>query len=229
MTDDKRMEEVRERIVGLEKIPANEQFLGHFMAATQRILLDLHDEIRALWPKLDGVGLIWSSILKVMAFTGQRGDEVRNMRWEDVEGSWWTQATNKADRVHRVFLVPTVRAVLDEIGPQREGLVFESRKGIARKSIPNKVLRDLRGASGITDFKPHQLRHTAETEMSMIGVTEEHRRKVLNHAEGGMTRIYGHYDFDREKRAALSRLERHLLVIIEGREAGKVVSIKGER
>ncbi len=66
----------------------------------------------------------------------------------------------------------------------------------------------------------------ATTGMSRIGVSKEHRSKVLNHSEGGIAAHYGHYDFDREKKAALIKLEQVILGILYG-EQGKVVQFPG--
>ena len=147
------------------------------------------------------------------------------MRWEDIEGDWWTQPTNKADRVHRVYLAPSAREIVDHLGPKDSGLVFPNRKGNAHGDVPDHVKSAVRKASGIEDFRPHVLRHTATTEMSRIGVSKEHRSKVLNHSEGGITAQYGHYDFDREKKAALVKLEQAILGILG--EDQKVIVFPG--
>jgi len=136
------------------------------------------------------------------------------MRWQDIEGRWWTQPTNKADRVHRVYLAPTVRRVLDDLGPST-GLVFPNHKGQPFRDISTDAIKDIRKATGIADFHGHMLRHTVATHMSRIKIKKEHRSKVLNHSEGGTTKQYDHYDFDDEKKAALLKLHRHLCGIIE--------------
>ena len=103
--------------------------------------------------------------------------------------------------------------------------MFPNTKSKAHGDVPIYIKKAVRTASGIEDFRPHMLRHTATTEMSRIGVPKEHRSKVLNHSEGGITAHYGHYDFDREKKAALLKLEQAILGILG--EDQKVVPFPG--
>lgn len=185
-------------------------------------------ELIALWPVLDETaGPIWSPVFKLMLFTGQRHDEIRHMRWEHIEDDWWTQPTNKADRVHRVYLSQTARTILGNLSPDENGWVFPNTKGKPYAGIPTMIIQHVRKTSGIADFRPHMFRHTVTTELSRIGIDEKHASRVLNHAEGGVTKRYRHYDFDREKRQALISLERHLLEILSGTSSNDVSWNKG--
>jgi integrase len=53
---------------------------------------------------------------------------------------------------------------------------------------------------------PHDLRRTVETRLAAIGVPKEHRDRVLNHIGNDVgTRHYNKYDYQAEKRDALTR------------------------
>jgi integrase len=182
------------------------------------------DEIRQLWEKLPECGWPWDPILRIMLFTGQRPSEICNMRWSDINGEWWVQPTNKSDRVHTVYLAVAVRDVIAE-QPRDAEFVFSSQDGKPFR-FTNDVRSAIRKAIEIEDFVPYFLRHTVATKLSELGVPKEHRSKVLNHSEGGVTARYGHHDFNREKKAALLKLARHLEGVLGLAESGKVVALR---
>ena len=64
----------------------------------------------------------------------------------------------------------------------------------------------------ITDkpFTPHDLRRTAATHMTSIGVQRLVVSKVLNHVDGGVTAVYDRHAYDAEKREALEKWAAHL-------------------
>ena len=59
----------------------------------------------------------------------------------------------------------------------------------------------------INDITMHDLRRTAGTYMSRMGVPKDVRERILNHGgsrKGSITDgVYNHYEYDAEKRAAL--------------------------
>ena len=50
--------------------------------------------------------------------------------------------------------------------------------------------------------------------MARLGVDRLVISKVLNHAEGGVTKRYDHHRYDAEKRAALDRWALHLQAVV---------------
>jgi integrase len=62
------------------------------------------------------------------------------------------------------------------------------------------------------NFTPHDLRRTAASHMTGMGISRLVVSKLLNHVERGVTAVYDRHSYDQEKRAALeawgSRLER---------------------
>jgi len=53
--------------------------------------------------------------------------------------------------------------------------------------------------------------------------------KVLNHTEDKLTRVYGQYDFDKEKRLALERWARHLAMLYSGQQGAEVIDLEKRR
>ena len=67
---------------------------------------------------------------------------------------------------------------------------------------------------GVTDFTPHDLRRTAATFMSQLGIMDEVIDAVLNHVKQGIIRTYNLNRYDKEKQQALEAWERKLVSII---------------
>jgi integrase len=81
--------------------------------------------------------------------------------------------------------------------------------------------------SGVADFKLHDLRRTAASYMTSIGIPRLVVSKILNHVEQGVTRVYDRHSYDKEKRAALDKWSRRLQSILTGEKA-KVVKLNIE-
>lgn len=71
---------------------------------------------------------------------------------------------------------------------------------------------------GLTfEFRGHDVRRTASTNMTKAGVPRDDVSKILNHVDRGAraTRVYDRYEYDREKRAGLETWARRLQEILE--------------
>jgi len=66
---------------------------------------------------------------------------------------------------------------------------------------------------GIT-FVPHDLRRTAASHMTGMGIPRLVVSKILNHMERGITAVYDRHSYDQEKRKALEAWGRKLKKII---------------
>jgi integrase len=82
---------------------------------TQRDRVLSEDEIRAVWSACDGEPGIIADAFRLMLVTAQRRGEVLSMRWQDVDGGWWTIPAEvaKNGRSHRVPLSPQALAILE--------------------------------------------------------------------------------------------------------------------
>jgi integrase len=183
------------------------------------------DEIARFWNALDDPVLpIFPPIrlaLKFQLCTAQRKGEVIGAQWDelDLEENIWTIPTERSKNglPHRVPLSPLARALLEEIarlspcaaasGLSGSRWLFGSprRQGerIATRSVSHAV-RSNRARLGIGDVVPHDLRRSAASHMTSIGITRLVVSKILNHAELGVTSVYDRHSYDAEKRAALS-------------------------
>ena len=71
--------------------------------------------------------------------------------------------------------------------------------------------------SGVTGWTFHDLRRTASTRMSELGIGRDVVRQVLNHARPGLDRVYDAHDYFEEKRRALEAWAQRLDTIVADR------------
>jgi integrase len=84
-----------------------------------------------------------------------------------------------------------------------------------------KALERARGAIGIRDFRIHDLRRTAATQMAELGISPHTIAQILNHVsarQGTITsKVYVQYSYEREKRDALCAWAARLETILAGK------------
>lgn len=182
-----------------------------------RVLTD--GELRAIWHALDGEGMLIASMFRLHLLTAQRGGEVRQMRWVDVDlvSGWWTIPAEIAKNrlSHRVPLAQPAIAILRELREKTgDGeWVLPGRVDGQPLLNPYKALARIKSASGV-DFVPHDLRRTAASVMASLGVPRLVISKVLNHVEQGVTRVYDRHSYDQEKRKALDVWAERLMAVV---------------
>jgi integrase len=77
-------------------------------------------------------------------------------------------------------------------------------------------------------WRLHDLRHTLKTWMQQARIPKDVRNAVQNHYDGDMDEHYGHYSFDKEKRAALNSWARHVEALVRSGQA-KVIQFVAAR
>jgi len=198
----------------------------------ERVLSD--DEIRAIWKALGKETVLMCGMFRMRLLTAQRGNEVSQMRWTDIDGDWWTipGEFTKNGLAHRVPLSPRAMAILKALKGDDEGVstgwVFPSPRGRGPIKVVWKAAGRLRSRSGI-EFVPHDLRRTVASRMTGdLGISRLVVSKVLNHVESGVTAVYDRHSYNAEKRQALDAWGRRLDEILTGTSArANVVSLAG--
>jgi integrase len=179
------------------------------------------EEIRAVWAALECEAPLTAATFKLRLLTAQRGAEVLTMRWDQISNGWWTIPAEVAKNrlTHRVPLAPQSLALLDKIRTLSEGSewVFPSRRGHAHRVAIHKAHDRIRRRAGVA-FVPHDLRRTAASHMTSLGITRLVVSKLLNHVETGVTSVYDRHSYDREKRAALDAWAHRLEEIVGDRQ-----------
>jgi integrase len=188
-----------------------------------RFLTDL--EIRAIWQACGTLGA-FGRAFRFMLAAGQRCSEVDEMTWSEIDRTQrlWTlsRERTKADRGHEIPLSELAIAIVEECPPLGD-FVFST--GRARPiSGWSKAKAALDAKYGVTNWHVHDLRRTAATNMTRLGVDRVVIAKILNHAEPEITAIYDRHRYDREKRRALEVWGGRLAAIIGGTGEGNILS-----
>jgi len=200
--------------------------------ARERVLTD--DEIRTLWTTLDAESFKIRLLFKLLLLTAQRRNEVAGMPWSelDLDRGLWTLPGERAKN-GRMHLVPLVGEALRllrewrEIQPEDADYVFPGGKNGQPLGDLKKPLGRIRRVSGV-NFRPHDLRRTAATRLSELGVPRAVTAKLLNHIEPGVTaQIYDRHSYDAEKRAALLKWDHRLHTLVTGEAAPRVIELAG--
>jgi integrase len=200
-----------------------------------RVLSD--DELRLVWRAADKIAWPFGLLVKLLALTGQRRDEVAKMRWDelDLEAGLWTLPRErvKTDQPHEVPLSAASVNVMKSV-PRIAGSSFVfTTNGTAPSSGYSKGKRKLDALlpSDMPDWRLHDLRRTVASGMARLGIHLPVIEKVLNHASGsfaGVVGVYQRHSFAQEKRAALDAWGHHIEQLVAGKPA-RVLPLHGRR
>lgn len=124
--------------------------------------------------------------------------------------------------------LPVVAVEILEEAPRVGPFVFWALKPEIAINGWGRIKRRLDDASGVKDWRAHDLRRSAASGMTRLGFEPHIVERVLNHATtaaGPLARVYQRYDFDMEKRQALDAWARHIASLLDPTSA-KVVPMK---
>jgi len=207
------------------------------------------DELRTFWQRLEAPETKMSPIvrlaLKLILVTAQRPGEVIGARWEEfdlaADAPLWRipAARAKNGKAHEVPLSDLAVEILGQMRTQVDGerpCIAPSHMSqlAADESLSERALsRALRNNHdddgklfGVPAFTPHDLRRSAATQMTLLGIQRLHVAKVLGHADSDITAVYDRSTYEVEKRVALQTWADHLRAIIAGKKSGKVAPIR---
>ena len=193
-------------------------------------------EIGAFWRGLDAAKMSDQVrlALKLMLVSAQRREEVTGAPWAefDLTDKIWEipGARTKNGLAHRVPLAALTLELLREIreAAGESEWLFPSPKA-DKPIVPDAASHALRNnleAIGVEGITPHDLRRSAASHMTELGIPRLVVSKILNHADGSITGVYDRYGYGAEKLRALERWGRKLQTIISGKAApGNVVKL----
>lgn len=191
--------------------------------------------------------------LKLILVSAQRPGEVVGAAWSEIDESravWTIPAERKNGREHEVPLSTLALELLRELHAVTEPHSTKKRaEPLPRSPFLLPAAHTLRKAGhpvtvralsralrnnidsktgklfGCEPFTPHDLRRTAASIMTKIGIPRLHVEKVLNHSTGDIAEVYDRHDYGPEKRVALERWAASLADILEKRPR-KVVPMR---
>jgi integrase len=195
---------------------------------SQRDRVLTEEEIRLVWGACAQLDAVLAAYFQIRLLTAQRGGEIRLMHWEDVDldTGWWTIPAHIAKNglAHRVPLSNPAQSILRALRSITGSTtwVFPSPRRLEKPivNVRKPALR-VRALSKV-DFIPHDLRRTAASHMTGMGIPRLVVSKILNHAEMGVTKVYDRHSYDAEKREALEVWGQKVMALMNGM-TGKVM------
>jgi len=177
------------------------------------------DELRRVWQVAVKEGYPWGDAVRLLMLTGQRLREIADLSWPeiDLDGRVITIPAErmKGKAAHEVPLAPQALALLREV-PQFNGrYVFSLKAGVRPVGGFDRPKLRIDEASGVKEWRLHDLRRTARTGFSALPFDNRVREAVLDHRPGGIERTYNLHDYYAEKLALLTAWEQRLLAIVE--------------
>ncbi|MDP8986291.1 MAG: tyrosine-type recombinase/integrase [Pseudomonadota bacterium] len=197
------------------------------------------DEIRTFWKQIDTAKMEPKSrlALKILLVTGQRRGEITKAFWQDIDFDQciWKIPKDlaKNGKEHLVPLSPMAIQLFRELhlitgkgvrAMPHHRCKLKPGEPCVETALSAAIYKN-RKHFGIDAFTTHDLRRTASTTMTKIGIKRLFVEKVLNHTLGDVAEIYDRNDYFPEKVDALNRWADHLQDILANRPP-KVVPIR---
>jgi integrase len=193
-----------------------------------------HDEVTRLWGACDTIGWPGGPIIKLLLLTGQRVNEVAQLRWQelDLTNRIWNlpAARAKNSRAHIIHLSDMAMEIIEAL-PQinNSPLVFTVNGRVPYNSFDylRTRIHNLMGED-TPHWQLRDLRRTSTTLMAEIGVPPHVADKILNHSTGeisGVAAVYNRFEYLPERRDALNSLGRKIGSLI-GRSGDNVVPLR---
>jgi len=186
------------------------------------------EELKAAWQGSQAIGWPFGAVIQLLILTGQRRDEVAEMRWAEIdfEERTWTLPRErvKNDQAHTVPLSDSAIDILKSLPKVegRAGLVFTTN-GVTPVSGFSRAKDRLDALMGETQhWTLHDLRRTFSTGAAELGVPIHVTEAILNHKSGtikGVAAVYNRYSYHAEKRAALDAWGRYVDGVVNGKSA----------
>lgn len=195
--------------------------------ARKRILSD--DEIRIVWKQAETNGT-FGAFIRLLLLTGQRREKVAAMRWEDValDGTWTIPSEDREKGNARELVLPDVALSIIKAQSRfgENPFVFAARSNKHFTAYAKaKALFDAK-CEDVQPWQLHDLRRTARSLMSRVGVRPDIAERVLGHAIKGVEGVYDRHHYRDEKADALRKLA-SLISNILAEPDTKVVRLKG--
>jgi integrase len=153
----------------------------------------------------------------------------------DLDKAEWRVSGDRAGTKNGLpWLVPLVPAAVEmlRVRVSDSTWVFPATRGAKGSAVRSqRAVERVRAASGVTDFRPHDLRRTLNTWLaSRAGGAEPQavRDAILGHRPPGLEGVYNVHSYEQEKRDALERWAAHVERVTSV-EPAKVLPMPGLR
>jgi integrase len=166
-----------------------------------------------------------AGVLRVLILTCCRKNEVRKMRWEELDwtNGFWTLPSerSKNKRERGIALTPTAITIIEAQGPRPSGLVFA---GVPRDFWG--TMKRLCERARIQHCTVHDLRRSSATLIASMGTPRVVLALILGHVDNAVTARYDRHAYWKEQADARLKLDSLIqqelgLMDDEAREVGQ--------
>jgi integrase len=170
-------------------------------------------ELAGIWRSAESMAYPFGVAVRLLILTGARREEVGAMRWGEIDlaAKAWTLPGERTKNgvEHVVPLSDLALSILERVPRlgRHDGFVFTTT-GKTAVSGWSKAKMTLDAATGVPDWRLHDLRRTVATGLAGLGVSMPVVEKILNHVSGsfgGVAGVYQRHAFAAEKRDALDK------------------------
>lgn len=205
------------------------------VAARERTLTDA--ELRTVWLAGNDLRPKGRAFVHLLGMTAAREMEVADIATGeiDLEAGMWSIPGSRTKNGRGIvlplhpLLIADLRAVWPEHG-NAAGPGWRLLGDIAGSGLRgfSKLKGRVDTLSGVTAWRWHDLRRSARTGMTRLGVSRDHAEAALNHVSGrsALERTYDRHDFAPEVIAALSRWQFHVAALVTGQPSADVVPLR---
>jgi integrase len=180
------------------------------------------DELNVFIAALDQEDQLWKDYFTLLLYIGYRSNAVASMQWKDLDldAGIWRVRGEKAKNGEPIVLPVAGMALEVLLNRQIERVagslwVFAGDGAKGHITSPEKAWKRILQRSGITDFRPHDLRHTLASWMINNGVDSLPAiGRVLGHKDPRSTLRYAHL-ITRTATTAVSKAHDAMKSVIE--------------
>jgi integrase len=202
-------------------------------APRERVLSD--DELLAVWSATSQLRPKAGVFARLLIMTAARESEAADVAVGelDLAHARWAIPGDRTKNGRGIvlplhpLLVPDLQTVWPRHGAGEGWRLLGDVAGSGFKGF-GKLKQRVDGLSGVTGWRWHDLRRTARTGMTRLGVPREHAEAALNHVSGrsSLERTYDRHDFAEEVIAAVGRWQAHVCALVTDAPAAEVVPLR---
>ena len=186
------------------------------------------DEIRKVWQAAASLGT-FGSLVRLALLTGLRRGELAQLerKRDFLADRIIVQPEHaKTGAKHEVPLTELMRTVIAGAPVTTSKLLFPAIRTGSRITGWSKGVAKLQRASGV-DFRLHDLRRTARTLMSRLGVAEDIAELAIGHVRADLIARYNKDEAWEGRRDAFERVSDHVAALIGARAGAAVIPLRG--
>jgi len=186
------------------------------------------DEIRTVWQAAESLGSFGGLVRLALLTALRRGELAQLERTRDLFADRIVVRPEhaKTGAQHEVPLTELMRQVIAGAPATTSKLLFPSPATGGRLAGWTRWVANLRQASGV-DFRLHDLRRTARTLMSRLGVTEDVAELAIGHVRADLVARYNKDEAWESRCDAFTRVSAHIATLTGAHESAAVIPLRG--